>query len=422
MAMKNLAAACVVAVAVASLCRPAAAADPLPRATAESVGMSTARLERIDAHMNAEVAAGRIPGGVVGVARKGKLVYLKAFGYADQAAGVPMATDSIFSIASMTKPLVCVGTLMLYEDGVLMLGDPVAKWLPELGQMKVAKDHGDVAPGTPMEMVPLRRPVTVQDLMRHTAGLLYGNRGNTELHKLYPSTASQMSAEEFVAKIASLPLAYQPGTVFDYSLSLDVLGVLVERAAGKPMDAYLRERIFVPLKMEDTGFLIPPEKWPRYARPFPADKAAMVDSTKPLKMNCGGSCAYSTAGDYLRFAQMLLDRGSLDGARILAPKTVQFMTSDQLPPGVDNRMVAVEPYREGYGFGLGVAVRRQDGVAATIGTAGDYFWNGAYGTGFWVDPKEELVGVMMTTIPGNFRERLDLRQAISALVYQAIER
>ena len=412
-------------IAAALISSSYAAADPLPRATPESVGMSASRLERIDTRMNQEVAAGRIPGAVVAVARKGRLVYYRAFGHADKAAGTPMAIDSIFSLASMTKPMVSVGTLILFEDGVVLLGDPVSKFLPELGQMKVAKDRNNLGPGGALETVPLRRAPTVQDLMRHTAGLVYGGRGNSALHKMYPPSSglsSQMTPTEFIEKISAAPLAYQPGTVWDYSLATDVLGVLLERAAGKPIEQYLRERLWAPLKMEDTGFLLPPEKHRRYARPLPTDTAFIVDSTKPLKMNCGGGCAYSTAGDYVRFAQMLLNRGALDAARILAPKTVDFMTSDQIPAAAENNIPTVEANRDGYGFGLGVAVRRQNGVAATIGTAGDYFWNGAYGTGFWVDPKEELVGVLMMQRPGDGRIRGDLRQAFAALVYQALER
>jgi len=393
--------------------------------------MSSARLARIDQKLKADVDGGRIPGAVVAIARNGKLVYFKAFGYQDMAAGLPMTTESIFNIASMTKPMVSVGTMMLFEDGRMMIGDPVSKYIPALGKMPVAIARGNVAAGAMMETVPAKRQMTIQDLMRHTSGLLYGGRGTTALHKLYPpssgSSGTGMTGAEFIDKLAALPLAYQPGTVWDYSLSVDVLGLVLEKASGTTLGAYLQERIFAPLKMVDTGFIVPPEKASRYAQPLPIDPSsgapqAMIDLTKPLKFECGGGCAVSTAGDYIRFAQMLLNGGTLDGARILSPKTVEFMVADHLGPEIENNITVTEAQRAGYGFGLGVAVRRQTGVASTIGSTGDYFWNGAYGTAFWVDPKEQLAVVMMMLAPGSLATRQHYRQVLSSYVIQAIER
>jgi CubicO group peptidase (beta-lactamase class C family) len=409
----------------------AAAAEPLPRAKPEAVGMSAARLARIDQKLKADIDNGRIPGAVVAIARNGKLVYLKAFGYQDKAAGVPMSTDTIFSIASMTKPMVAVGTMMLFEDGRMMIGDPVSKYLPELGKMPVAVARGNVAAGASIETVPAKRQMTIHDLLRHTSGLLYGGRGTTALHKLYPAgsvaAATGMTAAEFIDRIAALPLAYQPGTVWDYSLSMDVLGLVLEKASGAALGAYLKERIFTPLKMADTAFIVPPEKASRYARPLLVDPNSgapqqMLDSTKPVRFECGGGCAVSTAGDYIRFAQMLLNGGTLEGVRILSPKTVEFMVADHLGPEIENNIVSTEPQRAGYGFGLGVAVRRQTGVASTIGSTGDYFWNGAFGTAFWVDPKEQLAVVMMLLAPGSLEIRQHYRQMLSSYVMQAIEK
>lgn len=410
---------------------PAVAADPLPRAEPEAVSMLSARLARIDQKLKADVDSGRIPGAVVAIARNGKLVYFKAFGYQDKAAGLPMTTDSIFSLGSMTKPMVSVGTMILFEDGRIMVGDPVSKYLPALGKMPVAAARGNVAAGAAMETVPAKRQMTIQDLMRHTSGLLYGGRGTTALHKLYPAssvaTVNEMTGPELIDKLAALPLAYQPGAVWDYSLATDVLGLVVEKASGATLGGYLRERLFAPLNMTDTSFLVPPDKVSRYARPLPNDPISgmpqrMLDSTKPVKFDCGGTCAVSTAGDYIRFAQMLLNGGTLDGVRILGPKTVAFMVSDHLGPEVENNVANAEPHRAGYGFGLGVAVRRQTGVATTIGSTGDYFWNSAFGTSFWVDPKEQLAVVFMMLAPGSLEIRQHYRQVLSSYVIQAIEK
>ncbi len=412
---------------VLGLALPAQAADPLPRAKPEAVGMSSARLERIAEVLRADVAKGRLPGAVVAIARHGKLAYLEAVGFRDKAAGVPMTTDTIFSIASMTKPLTSVGALMLVEEGRLLLNDPVGIYLPQLANRQVAVLHTDASGKTTIETVAAQRQPTIQDLMRHTAGLLYGGRGNSALHKLYPASSSSSSqaytGAEFLDKLGSLPLMYQPGTVWDYSLAVDVLGLTVEKVSGQTLGAYLHERLFKPLGMVDTGFLIPAEKVARYARALPADPETgkpqtVLDSTKPLKFECGGGCATATASDYVRFAQMLLNKGQLDGVRILGRKTVEQMTSDHLGPDVKNQIAAVDATRAGYSFGLGVAVRREAGLSPLIGSAGDYSWGGAYGTNFWVDPKEQMVVVFMAHAPGAIR--VHYRQVIDALVEQAI--
>ncbi|PYM18590.1 MAG: serine hydrolase [Candidatus Rokuibacteriota bacterium] len=395
----------------------------LPTAKPEEVGLSSAALARIGQTLRADVEAGRIPGAVVVVARRGRIAYSETVGFRDKASGAPMKPDTIFRIASMTKPMVSVAAMMLHEEGRLMLGDPVAKYIPAIGEMRVAVL--DAGGQTLESTVPLTRPMTVQDLLRHTSGLTYGNRGTTAAHKLYPESSSRASREitsaEFIDRLAKAPLLFQPGTKWEYSLSTDVLGRVVEVASGKGLGQFLDERIFRPLKMADTGFVVPVAKRERLAQALATDPDTgktqeLIDVTVPPKFECGGGCAVSTAGDYVRFGQMLLNRGSLDGARLLGRKTVEYMTSDHLAPGVtgfSNYLPGA-----GYGFGLGFAVRRDAGVADSNGSAGDYNWGGAFGTYFWVDPKEQLVVVSMTQAPGPIR--VHYRHLFRALVYQSI--
>jgi CubicO group peptidase (beta-lactamase class C family) len=414
-------------IALLSCIMPATAADPLPRAAPAEVGLSPRGLERIGEVLKADVDKGRIPGAVVAIARKGKLAYFEAFGFRDKAAGVPMTTDTIFSIASMTKPMTSVGILMLFEESRLLLGDPIGKHLPPLADRRVAVLPDDADGQTEIDIVPAHRQPTIQDLLRHTSGLTYGGRGTTAVHKIYPasssSSGSSMTGSEFIKKLGTLPLLYQPGTVWDYSLSVDVLGLVIEALSEQTLGQFLQERLFKPLRMPDTGFLIPPDKVTRYAKALPSDPdtgkpQSVLDSTKPLKFECGGGCAASTAGDYIRFAQMLLNKGSLDGTRILGRKTVEHMTADHLGPEVKNNIALVDASRAGYGFGLGVAVRKQDGLSPLAGSTGDYSWGGAYGTNFWVDPKEELAVVFMAHAPGPIR--VHYRQVLNALVAQAL--
>lgn len=403
---------------------PTASADPVPRARPEAVGMSSQRLERLGQALRREIDEGRLPGAVVAVARKGKLVYYEAFGFLDKAAGIAMPKDAIFNIASMTKPLTAVGALILYEEGRLLVNDPVGKYLPHLDGMPVAVLSNGASGEEAIATEPARRKVTLQDLMRHTAGLTYGNRGTSALHKRYDtlSTSSQTGAE-FLDRLSKLPLHYQPGTMWDYSLGLDVLGLVVEAVTKQALGQFLDERLLRPLGMVDTAFIVPAEKANRYAKPLPLDPLTgkpqtAADRTKPPKMDCGGGCAVSTAADYLRFAQMLLNRGALENTRILGRKTVESMTADQLGPEVDMRHLRNYPNINGYGFGLSVAVRRHDGVAGIMGSPGDYNWGGANGTYFWVDPKEELAVVFMAAAPGALR--LHNRQLMTTLVLQAI--
>jgi CubicO group peptidase (beta-lactamase class C family) len=403
----------------------AMAADPLPRTDPAMVGFSPGALERIDRFFADEIARDRIPGAVVAIAREGKLAYYKAIGYHDKAGGALLKTDAIFNLASMTKPMVVVGALTLYEEGRLPLKAPLSNWYSQFKSMQVG-----VVDGTgQIRLEPARQPIFIQDLMRHTSGITYGARGNTPVHKLWPPSsggaAFTMTGSELIDTIGKLPLLYQPGTTWDYSLSIDVLGLVVEKITGKRLDDALRERVWSKVGMPDTTFAVPTEKRNRMARPLPNDpitgKAQDIRLLREQpKFDCGGGCAFGTASDYIRFGQMLLNGGELDGKRILSPKTVRLMTSDHLGSNIRNNVAGTEAGRDGYGFGYGVAVRTVPGVAATNGTVGDYTWNGANGTIFWVDPKEQLVVVTMTVGPGEIRKYY--REQMAALVYGAMER
>src|SRR5262245_18834402 len=413
-------------VAAGVLSSSAAAQDAsLPRAKPEDAGMSSARLGEIGKTLNADIARGRIPGAVVAIVRRGKLVYFEAFGYRDKVAGVAMTTDTIFNIASMTKPITTVAALQLYEQGKLLMDEPVANDLAKFGEMKVAvlDERGDSI----IETVPTARKITIQDLPRHTSGMIYGGRGTTAVHKLYPTNSEAVSGAftgpELLDKLPQLPLLRPPGTVWDYGLGLDVLGLLVEQLSEQTLGAYLRDNVFKPLGMTDTHFLIPAEKTARYARALPNDPVtgqpqSMMALTQPRKFECGGGCAASTASDYLRFALMLMNKGQHGEARILARKTTEYMLSNQLGPEVQNRIGNADPTRADYGFGLGLAVRTTPGIIRTMGSVGDFSWPGASGTNWWADPKEELAVVFMAHSPGSIRWHY--RQVINALVYQAI--
>jgi CubicO group peptidase (beta-lactamase class C family) len=399
-------------------------AQPLPSATPESVGLSAERLARIDAFFADEIQRNRVPGAVVAVARQGKLVYFKAFGFADKAKGVAASTDTIFQLASMTKPMVAVGALALTEQGKLPLQGRLADHFPAFGTMQVGVPTADGR----FTLEPQKRPILIHDLFRHTSGLTYGGRpdGSSPIAALWPSggAASYMGkASDMAAALAKLPLVYQPGTVFEYSLSFDVLGAVVEQVTGKTLGGHLDETIWKPLRMGDTTFRLSDAQRARVARPFPLNPLdgklqSIAALDKQPTFDCGGGCAFGTIGDYVRFGQMLLNGGTLDGRQILSPAFVQLMTSNHLGAGIQNRVAAVEPHRDGYGFGLGVAVRVQPGLAAVPGNPGEYSWNGANGTGYFADPKEQLLVVYGTAAPGELRKYY--REQVQDLVYGAL--
>ena len=402
------------------------AKDPLPRAKPEDVGMSSERLARIGTILKADVEAGRIPGAVIAIARHGKLVAFDAYGWRDKAANLPMTTDTIFNIASMTKPMTTVGALMLYEQGKILIDDPLSKYFPKFAQMRVAVRDANGEPTA--ETVPANRQITIQDLLRHTSGIIYGGRGATLVHKMYPAgsgdAAHDYDGAAFMDKLATLPLLYQPATVWDYGFGLDITGQIIESISKQTLGQYLQANLFKPLGMTDTGFSISADKASRYAKPLPADpdtgkpQARGPELTQPLKFECGGGCAASTASDYLRFAMMLMNHGRSGESQLLGRKTVDYMLSDQLGPNIKNLIGNADPTRADYGFGLGLAVRTTPGVVRMMGSVGQFSWPGASGTDWWADPKEELAVVYLSAAPGPIRWHY--RQKINALVYQAI--
>ena len=328
----------------------ALAADPLPRGDPARHGFSPAGLQRIDQFFADEIARDRIPGAVVAIARQGRLVYYKAMGFQDKQNAIPMRTDSIFGLASMTKIMVVVGALTLYEEGRLPLHSPLSNYYPQFASMQVGVLDGNGQ----MRTEPARRPITIQDLMRHTSGITYGGRGSTPIHKMWPTsssaTAYQMTGAEFMERIAKLPLLYQPGTTWDYSLSTDALGMVVEKVTGRTLGEALRERVWSKVGMPDTFFAVPEEKRRRIAQPLPNDPITGKPQNIRLlretpKFECGGGCAFATAGDYIRFGQMLMNGGVLDGKRVLSPKTVEHMTSDHLGSNIKNNVAGTEPHR-----------------------------------------------------------------------------
>jgi CubicO group peptidase (beta-lactamase class C family) len=403
----------------AALFVQAGIAQSLPEARPEAVGISAERLERIAVAMTREVDAERMPGAIVAIARHGKLAYFETFGYLDRAAGIPMPEDAIFAIASMTKPIFSVAALSLYEEGRILIDDPIGAYLPMLADRHVAVD-GDLT-----QVVPARRQPTLRDMMRHTSGYS-GTTGGSAVHnRVNQLDARTMTAEEYLEALASIPLYHQPGTAWDYSLGFNLLGLVIERVTQQPIVEFLGDRIFEPLGMRNTYFTLPREKWSRQAKPLPNDPLTgepqeIRDQSVPLGIDCGSGCLASTAHDYLMFAQMLLNRGELNGERILSPQMVDYMTADHISPGIDMNLLDLYAslHNEGYGYGLGVAVRRGDGLGGMPASAGQYHWYGSQGTAFWVDPEEELVIVFMAQTPGEIRERN--RQLIPALVYQAL--
>ena len=401
---------------------------PLPTAPPETQGMSAARLARLNGAFKKEIEDKKVPGVVMMIARKGKLVFTSAQGLRDPRGADPMRLDTIFRIYSMTKPMASVATMILVEDGTVQLTDPVSKWLPAFKDMKVSTTGGDV---------PAQRPMTVQDLLRHTAGLPYGELTQNAAVKdalaqagLYqPGVIDfdirDMTAAEQVERLGKIPLIHQPGTTWEYSLASDVLGRVVEAASGKRLGDFMGERLFKPLKMSDTAFWVPEAKITRVAEPFEKDPLAstpikLIEVAKQPANDSGGAGAMSTAGDYLRFAQMLANGGVLDGQRVLSRTTVRLMTSDHLgsriplAANLGGSVLGASTYT----FGLGFAVRPSDGIAPIPGSAGDFNWGGYAGTIFWVDPKEQLAAVFMVQSAGALRayHRTLFRQ----LVYQAI--
>ncbi|MDE5441208.1 serine hydrolase [Bradyrhizobium sp. CSA207] len=401
---------------------PQAAITPktpsLPEAKPETLGLSRPRLQAMSDAFKREIDKGTVPGITVLVARRGQVGWFEALGRQSPTGSAPMAHDSIFRIFSMTKPIVSIGIITLIEDGHLLLSDAVAKFIPEFANQKVGIVSGDE-----LELVPAKRQMTVQDLLRHTSGLTYEHQGDGPVHKLYQDSrvrSRKISNAEHAALVASFPLVCHPGEEFNYSRSTDILGRIIEIVSGKSLGNFLTERVLAPLQMAETGFSTAETNAGRLAEPFAADpwtgdKIALFNMLEQPAMESGGGGLVSTTMDYARFCLMLRNGGTLDGNRIIGRKTLELMASDHLGPGVVTNGTLLSP---GHGFGLGFAVRREPGIAPFPGSVGQYFWSGIAGTFFWIDPKEDLFAVFMSQGPG---QRDYTRTLVRDLVYAAVD-
>ena len=396
-----------------------AVAKELPTAKPEQAGMSSAGLDKVDAAVNQMVRDKKLAGAVVMVARRGKVVHFVPYGFMDLENKKPMRRDTIMRFYSMTKAITSTAALILYDDGRLKLDDPVSKYLPELKGLQVYAAEGNRAPG---------REMTIRDLMRHTAGLTYGFFGDTPVDQLY-GKANVLDREtnlaEMTSKLARLPLLYEPGKDWVYSVSVDVLGRVVEVVSGKPLDDFFQERILAPLDMKDTGFFVPAEKVGRFAVNYSSDgngnltvRDAPATShylTDP-KLLSGGGGLVSTAQDYMRFLMMVEGNGQLQGVRVLSKDAIKLMTTNQLPDGVGWIRFGDE-VREGVGFGLGFSVRVKMSDWDPQGRIGEYGWGGAASTHYWVSPKDDLIVITLEQVmPYSFQTEF----AVKGLVYDAI--
>jgi CubicO group peptidase (beta-lactamase class C family) len=391
--------------------------DTIAWAKPEDVGMSRERLARIGDVIAADIDKGLVPGAVTVVARRGRIVHFKAYGRRDPASDEAMERDAIFRIYSMTKPLVSVALMMLVEEGRLLLSDPLSAFVPEFSDVKVRVERDGA-----VELAAPARPITVHDLLRHTSGLTYEWMDDGPVQTSYAGAEtgrrSRSNAEQ-AALLATLPLLAHPGTEWNYSRSTDMIGRVIEVVTGLPLGVALRSRLFEPLGMMETGFVVPPAYQARIAQPFPTDPETgepqdLLDVTRDVAMENGGGGLASTASDYARFLHMLISGGQLDGVRCLSPKTLAYMTADHLGPEI---RIMPDILPDGYGFGLGFAVRRQDGIVSFPGSAGDIYWEGLGGTSFWLDPREELYGLIMVQAPSR---REHYRRMMRQLVYAAI--
>lgn len=393
-------------------------------------GFSSAGLARLDAYIKNEIAGNKIPGATMLIQRNGKTVYFNSFGVRDPGTKAPMTPTTIFRIYSMSKPITTVAAMMLVEEGRLQLDDPLSKYIPAFADVKVGVETRGEDGKTGLDLVPAKRPITIQDLMRHTSGITYGFFGEGLVKKAYVdahlfSGDVELDNAAFADRIAQLPLAYQPGTTWDYSHSVDILGRVIEVVSGKSLYQFEKERLLDPLGMKDTAFYVTdPAKQALVAEPFPNDRtigndAVMNDPRVAQKWESGGGGMVSTIGDYARFAQMVLNGGTLDGKRYLSPKTIAYMGSNHIGPGSG---VVPGPYYlpgAGFGFGLGFAVRTEAGVSPMEGSVGEMNWSGAGGTTFWVDRSENMFVVFMAQ---TVAQRGRIRVALKNIVYGALDK
>jgi CubicO group peptidase (beta-lactamase class C family) len=423
MSLIRLAAAAAFAVCVAM----PVAAQGIPKAQSpEEVGFLATRLKRLSDRIEEGVKDNEIPGAVVLIARNGKIAMFDSFGFRDKEAKVAMTNDTIFRIASMTKPIVSVAAIILMEEGKLTLADPVSRYIPAFADIKVAVEKKKEDGTVEYVLEPQARPMTVQDLLRHTSGLTYGAPGANQLKQAYLDMKlndRDQTLAEMADKLAKLALLYQPGTTWEYSMSTDVLGRVIEVASGMPLDKFIEERITKPLKMGDTGFEVGPDKKARGAKAL--TQGRIPDVSEKFTWRSGGGGMVSTAADYARFLQMFANGGQLDGVRLISRKSIDMMTADALPPDIKmgagvEAMGAMAPSASmGQGFGLGFAVRIDQGRSPLPGSPNDYFWAGASGTYFWHDPRERLYVVWMAQVPDQ-AVRARYRALVRDLVYQAL--
>src|ERR1700744_1373078 len=390
----------------------------LPQAKPESIGLASARLQLMSDAFTREIDKGTLPGATVMGARKGRMGWFAALGKQSPDAAAPMAHNTLFRIFSMTKPIVSVAIMTLVEDGHLLISEPVAKFIPEFANQKVGVEHNGK-----LELVPLQRQMTVQDLLRHTSGITYDHTGNSLVQQQYQQSrlrSRKITNAEHAALVASLPLLCQPGAEWNYSRSTDILGRIIEVVSGKSLSAFLTERILAPLQMAETAFHTGEENAGRLAEPYPTDpwngdKVQLFNMLEKPVMESGGGGLVSTTMDYARFSQMLLSGGTLEGTRIIGRKTLELMASKHLGPEVkvDSPLLPA-----GHGFGLVSAVRPHKGIAPFPGSVGQFFWSGMAATFFWIAPTEDLFTVFMMQGPG---QRTHIRTLLRDLVYAAVE-
>lgn len=414
-----------------SAARPSPPAE-LPEVKPESIGFSSERLSRLESAMQSEIDGKQLAGGVTLLARHGKIAEFKAYGVRDLSSGAPTEKDTIFRIFSMTKPVTSTAMMVLYEEGKWAPMDPISKYIPEFAHLKVFK--GVDADGKIETEDPVHPP-TMRELMTHTAGFSYGS-GSTPADKMYieKGVLHSASLQEMIDKLATIPLIYQPGTRWVYSVSVDIQGYIVEKLSGETLPDFMREKIFQPLGMRDTGFFVPAEKMARFAALYQwdAQKGALVPGdasrlgvtyTTVPTMPSGGGGLVSTARDYARFAQMLLNGGELNGVRILGPETVKLMSANHLPPQLMNSDLGAKFWgnlRYGYGYGYDFGVFVDPGLADSPVGKGTFYWDGAAGTWFWVDPVNDIIFVGMVQRLNNGPHIGVMQEIARATVYQAL--
>ena len=394
--------------------------------------MSSARLQRLTDKFNADIQEGAIPGAVVLIIKDGRVAYHEAFGFRDRATHAPMPKDAIFRIASMTKPVTAVAALILAEEGKLQLIDPVSKYLPEMKTLQVGVEKANENGERTLQLDALHRQMTIQDLLRHTSGLTYGPFGDSLVQRAYRAAQmldDQQTNADMMVKLAKLPLTFQPGSMFEYGMSTDVVGRVVEVLSQEDLEQYFAKYVSQPLGMTSTGFRLSKSQAERLAEPqWPNGTTPLVvgyNPARPPRWFSGGGGLLSTAMDYARFCQMLLNGGELHGTRLLSRKMVDLMRSNHLPPEVgygaftqELGMTAPLP-AFGQGYGLGVGVRLEQGRSTVPGSIGDFYWGGATGPYFWIDPQEKLIAIMMLQELDTTR-RTYYRSVMRNLVYQAI--